>query len=329
MSAQFKDIRLNDRLGMTVDLGWRMLPVSGDPGIIPEKRALYQLARRAEVPLLETRFSDVPPVLAALVANYGVRLRLAVRTLNANNVHDIDALAGLFEWLLDARTTNPFDDMRRYLLEHPPPSVDGATARPPRKNERAGGDAQAWFCSLFAVFSAVALYKATVAQSQEASAVSAGASVLLFLIAVACLFFPRDMIWGDDYMAVRDITFSEHSLWHVMTRSLRDKHRENSIVVWAFIYRFVLLIQWVLSYGAMVIVWFLADGQFFSNALNLHDTLVAFLVCDAVFVVPFQLLLVFLTFKNVVKKVTAEDRGNGHVHFAASSGTVMHQYDQL
>jgi hypothetical protein len=195
----------------------------------------------------------------------------------------------------------------------------------PRKHEKAGGDAQAWFCSLYALVSAVALYKATIAQSRESSALSASISLVLFVLAVAMLFFPRDMIWGEDYMAVRDIIFSESSTWRVLTRSLPKKHRENSIVVWAFVYRFVLFVQWVLAYAAMLVVWFLADGQFFSTALNLRDTCIAFLVCDAVFVVPFQLLLVYLTFKNVVKKVTAEDRQSGHVHFAQP----VHQHEQL
>lgn len=200
----------------------------------------------------------------------------------------------------------------------------------PYRHEMVGGDSQAWFCNLFALVSAVALYKATVAQSLEASAVSAGVSVILFALAVMTLFFPRDMIWGDDYMAVRDIIFSQRSIWDVLLRSLPAEQRQNSIVVWSFVYRFVLFLQWALSYGAMVIVWFLADGNYFSTELDLRQTMIAFLVCDAVFVAPFQLLLMFLTFKNVVKKVTIEDRQTGHVYFAAQPQQLtVHDNDLL
>jgi len=199
----------------------------------------------------------------------------------------------------------------------------------PSKHEMVGGDSQAFYCNLFAFFSCIALYKATVSQSLEPSAVSAGVSVILFLMAVATLFFPRDMLWGDDYRRVRDIAYSEEPIWRVTMNSTLDKHHENAIVIWSFVYRAVLFLQWVLSYVAMLIVWFLADGQFFTDTLDLKNTMLAFLVCDAVFIVPFQLLLIVLTFKNVVGKVTVEDRTTGTVHFASQQELLMNAPNSL
>jgi hypothetical protein len=101
------DVRLNERLSVHVALTWRMLKAS-DASVLPEKRALYQLARRAEVPLLEARFSALPAPLTAL-AERGVQLRLVAPA----------DVAILVDWLLDARGPNEYDDMRRYLLQHP------------------------------------------------------------------------------------------------------------------------------------------------------------------------------------------------------------------
>jgi hypothetical protein len=196
----------------------------------------------------------------------------------------------------------------------------------PNKHEPAGGDGQAMFSVLFGVLSALAIYGATVAPTIENSSVLAGTSVILFFVATALLYFPHDKIWGRQYLEVRDIVFSEHSTWEVMTHSVATKNRENAIVVWSFVYRYLLLVQWVVSYVGMVVIWFLGDGQFFTNTqLDLYQTVDGLLGFDCVFVVPFQLLLVVLTFMSVIKKVSAEHPVTHTVHFAG----VHVPYDQL
>ena len=187
----------------------------------------------------------------------------------------------------------------------------------PDAKQQAGGDSQSYFCNRAARTSALFILAATLSQSRDVSAVWIASSAALFCFAVASLFFPRDKIWGRSYMAVRDIIYSEMSIWHVMTRSLPENQRENSIVVWSFIYRFILLLQWVLSYVGLIVTWCLSDGNSFSRVIGLELTVDLFLVFDVVFVVPLSLLFVFLTFKNLVKKVVIVDKRNGHVHFAA------------
>jgi hypothetical protein len=210
-----------------------------------------------------------------------------------------------------------FFSVQSYICMHVLTNVMAHQNDKPSKHEVVGGDGQAWAGVLTGTLSALFLYAGTVAQSLETAAAWASASLLAFLIALSTMFFPHDKLWGEDYLRVRDIVFSESSTWEVMTRSLPEKQRENSIVVWSFIYRFVLFLQWALSYAGMLITWFLADGNYFSTVLDLHKTLICFLAFDSLFIVPFQFLFIILTFANAVKKITAENTETGTVHYAA------------
>jgi hypothetical protein len=197
----------------------------------------------------------------------------------------------------------------------------------PRKKKKKAGvkkedhqdDPQAHNAIWAAFFSALFVFGAAVSQARETQIIWVTFSLGLFVLAVLSLFFPEDKIWGRHYIAVRDIVFSERSTWQVLMHSLPEQHRQSSIVVWSFIYRVALLVQWVISYLGLIIIWCLADGNNLTTVLDLRQTVIAFLVFDVIFVVPFSLLLILLTFKNVVKKVTITNKETGQVSFASQS----------
>jgi hypothetical protein len=193
----------------------------------------------------------------------------------------------------------------------------------PTKKEVAGGDPQSHTTVRASYLAGLLIFGASISQARETEIIWITFSIAFFLVAVVSLFFPHDKIWGRSYLNVRDIVYSQSSTWDVIWHSLPDKNRENSIVVWAFVYRFVLFLQWIVSYLGLVVTWCLADGNEFTSVLDLRQTVIAFLVFDAIFVVPFQLLLACLTFKNVVKKVTATDKVTGQVHFASQPSALL------
>lgn len=176
---------------------------------------------------------------------------------------------------------------------------------------------QSFFSTLLYIVSIGALLAATLSQSEITRIIWIITSIVWFFFSVFLLCWPESKLWGRDYNEVKQIIFSVESIWKVMTDSLPSKHREASIKIWTLIYRIILVIQIVLAYVGYLINWFLSDSNEFTTVGTLDTTILVFLILDLIFIVPFTLLLVYLTFKNVTKKVTARNYENNHKHIAS------------
>jgi hypothetical protein len=177
--------------------------------------------------------------------------------------------------------------------------------------------AQSFFSVLFYLLSIGSLYGASLSQSDALRIIWIVSSLICFVIAIFLICWPESRLWGEDYEAVKQIIFSQESVWCVMTKSLPREHRESSIKVWAFIYRLILLWQIILTYIGYLINWFLSDSNEFTDIAPLDTSLLVYLILDFFFILPFLVLLISLTFLNVTKKVTAKNKRTGHKHFAS------------
>jgi hypothetical protein len=84
-----------------------------------------------------------------------------------------------------------------------------------------------------------------------------------------------------------------------------------AIRFWEFVYRFVILVNFIIAHFGLYLTWLLSDTNAINGSANLRDTLIAFLAFDAYFVVPNAIFFTWLTFSNLTRKFTATERATG------------------
>jgi hypothetical protein len=178
------------------------------------------------------------------------------------------------------------------------------------------GTAQAFFSVCFYLLSIGGLLTATLSQSEPLRVIWIVVSIVSFMISILLTCWPDSILWGENYQDVKQIMFSQCSMYEILMKSLPRKHREASILLWEFIYRFVILIQICVAYVGYIIIWFLSDSNEFTDVATLNTTMLVYLLMDLLFLVPFTTLFIGLTFANLTKKLTATDKVTGHQHIA-------------
>lgn len=179
------------------------------------------------------------------------------------------------------------------------------------------GTAQSFF-SVFSYFISIgSLLAATLSQSEPLRVIWIVKSLICFGVSILLTCWPDSILWGEEYDSVKQIMFSQAGMYEIMMKSLPNKHRESSILVWEFIYRFVIIFQVCIAYVGYIIIWFLSDGNEFTDVATLNTTLLVYLFMDILFLVPFIILFISLTFANLTKKVVATNKKTGHQHIAS------------
>jgi hypothetical protein len=174
--------------------------------------------------------------------------------------------------------------------------------------------AQSFFAvALYAAAMLLGVYVASLAQTRETELLWILPACFWFLEALALQFFPVNRIFGDAlYDRARDVNFSEYSTLRLLFCKTRREQHEAVITLWAFLFRLIFLVQLVVSHLGLLITWFLSDSQAFSDAADLHATLVAYLVFDALLLLPVTALFSVLSFCGVVRRLSARSRDTGH-----------------
>jgi hypothetical protein len=172
--------------------------------------------------------------------------------------------------------------------------------------------AQSFFSLLGYAAAIFSVGAATVAHTHDSSIVWMAASLTFMAYSISRVFWPISRLWTEEYNKVREVNYSETPMWRIMFGMVgkNDSH-EAAIVVWAFSYKCILLANIILSYVGVVITWFLSDGNEFTDVSDLHSTLLAYLIFDIVFIVPFTILFSSLTFANKVQKASVKDKESG------------------
>lgn len=173
-------------------------------------------------------------------------------------------------------------------------------------------DGQSFFCVLLYAASLVSFFGANVSQENDPRIVWIAHSMFFFLCAVLGLFYPENKMAGPKWAKVKQIIFSEPSVWRVAFRPEGQGQAESSLKIWALAYRVFFLVFVVLSYCGLVVSWFLSDGAGFTHVSDLRVTTITFLVFDLLLIVPFDLLLAALTFAGRTEKFNAVARATGH-----------------
>lgn len=146
-------------------------------------------------------------------------------------------------------------------------------------------------------------YWATYAEAEKRKIVWTSFGIFWILVdLVAIPFFPHSLLFHD-YKEVRDIVFSEPSIWALMFRPLREKTKESSIKLWSFVFPFLLYLQILIPTIGYIITWFLSDGNQFTDTSNLRATSISNLVFDMIFMGFISSMVLFcLTAQGMTKK---------------------------
>jgi hypothetical protein len=182
--------------------------------------------------------------------------------------------------------------------------------------------AQSFFAVLLYAMSITAIFFANIIVERSSLISLMFFSIFWFFSAVLLLFFPQNKILGRKAQKVKQIIFSEPSVWRVAFKPKNHGEHENAITIWALVYRVFFLFFIVINYLGLIVAWFLSDGSEFTHVSGLFSTTVAFLVFDVLLTTPFALLLLVLTVAGVTKKFTARMPNGRKI---IESSFVMHQ----
>lgn len=172
--------------------------------------------------------------------------------------------------------------------------------------------AQSFFACLLYVVAMLTLLYASVTEKREGEIILATLVIFWLAQALALLFWPLNKIAGRDWQRVRDIVFSEPSVWHLLFRPRPRGERESAIVLWAFIYRLFFVVQLCVSHAGLLLTWFLSDAQGFTDVAGLRQSFLAYLVFDAILLLPLAWFYDILTFMGVVRKFSARALAEPH-----------------
>lgn len=173
---------------------------------------------------------------------------------------------------------------------------------------------QSFFLIFFFLLVCWLFYRATFSELENSKIVWSSMGIFWFLAFLVTPFFPDSLLFHS-YREVRDIVFSEPSIWGLMFRPLRDKTKESSIKLWSFVFPFLLYLQVLIPFIGYIITWFLSDSNRFTDTSNLRTTSISNLVFDMIFMgfIP-SILLFCLTAAGMTKKWKITKRLEGSLY---------------
>ena len=195
--------------------------------------------------------------------------------------------------------------------------------RHPRPSLRA----QSFFIVFYYFLAYLAIYFATIVVPNNGKIVLMVFSIVLFLISGVLFLVPYNkcalpnpehphdyvLFTGNDNggggsRSSRTMSLEEKKRVHV------DAEERNSVIMG---YRWVFVIFVAFSYFFNVIIWFCSrSNNIWTDGLSFRDECILYLISDAVFIVLFGIVLMFLTFWYGMKTVSITDK-QGNITYAA------------
>lgn len=180
--------------------------------------------------------------------------------------------------------------------------------------------------SVFSIFlillTFLSLYVASISESEPLRIVWSSFTIVWFVMVIAVLFFPHSILIHQ-WREIRNIVYSEPSVFDLMFRPLKNKSKDSSIKLWSFVLPFILFMQVLIACLGYIITWYLSDGNEFTEVVNFRQTNLSNLIFDMIYIVPLWLVTACLTFHGFVEKVTIIDTRTDHHSIGSSLYSVQ------
>lgn len=168
----------------------------------------------------------------------------------------------------------------------------------------------------------ISLFVGTLSQTQNLKIVWGFFSIFWVFVSIIILFFPYPLLMHD-HTTVRDIALSEPSIWPLMFTPTKDRTKELSMRLWAYVLPWFLFAQIIISFIGYIIIWFLSDANQFTDIITLRNTLISYLVFDMIFIFPFIFIVCVLNAAGMQEKWVILDRQTGRKTYNSLAPVVL------